>query len=405
MLQILNITISIRYLFTFLLVALTITDGYSQNPLKFPRVASANVGVIVRDLASGHNVVEYNANKFLTPASITKCVTAAAIEMAGLADTTYTTKSFVRGNIDNDGHLFGDIIIQAVGDPTIESGRFPSKSEIINDIIKKLKHHGVKEITGGFEIDSLSFREQGPVKTWEIGDLRHAYGAGLYALNYNDNTSGGYSLVDPGEELLIALEQRLQSDSINVDWNDISPTPANLQLLVETKSPILAEILRITIEKSHNLYAEALLRKLAPWGFRRDALNRETELLKQAGIDTEASNIIDGSGLTRANSMTPDFMADILEHAYHQPWGERYLSYFPLAGKEGTVKKLLSKTPLAGKLALKSGSMNGVQTYAGYKLNNDGKPTHVVVIMVNDFSTPRAKVLQAIENFLVKQFQ
>ena len=169
-------------------------------------------------------------------------------------------------------------------------------------------------------------------------------------------------------------------------------------------SPTLAEILRVTLETSHNLYAEAMLRKLAPWGNRADALKRETALLAENGIDVESARIFDGSGLTRANSMTPRFMASLLAYCARQPWGSRYIAYFPLVGREGTVRRLLSDSPLAGQLALKSGSMNGVQTYAGYKLDMKGLPTHVVVVMVNDFTTTRARVVKSIETFLEKQF-
>lgn len=351
------------------------------------------------DLSTGETVAEYNAERMLTPASITKCVTAAAVEMAGLADDTYLTEVFVRGSDDGCGRLYGDIVVKASGDPTIESGRFAGKGNIINAITKALHESHINEIYGALEIDSVGFKEQGPIGTWEMGDLRHAYGAGLYAINFRDNAVNQLALEDPGEELLIALEERLDHDSIDVDWNDVAPTPAPMRSIATIISPTLDEILRVTLETSHNLYAEAMLRKLAPWGYRADALKRETALLAESGIDVESARIFDGSGLTRANSMTPRFMASLLAYCARQPWGPRYIGYFPLVGREGTVRRLLSDSPLAGQLALKSGSMNGVQTYAGYKLDMNGQPTHVVVVMVNDFTTTRARVVKSIETF------
>lgn len=394
----------VRWLLAVLCLAIGCCTAYGQSPLIFPRSNNANVGIIVMDLSTGETVAEYNAERMLTPASITKCVTAAAVEMAGLADDTYLTEVFVRGSDDGCGRLYGDIVVKASGDPTIESGRFAGKGNIINAITKALHESNINEIYGALEIDSVGFKEQGPIGTWEMGDLRHAYGAGLYAINFRDNAVNQLALEDPGEELLIALEERLDHDSIDVDWNDVAPTPAPMRSIATIISPTLDEILRVTLETSHNLYAEAMLRKLAPWGYRADALKRETALLAESGIDVESARIFDGSGLTRANSMTPRFMASLLAYCARQPWGPRYIGYFPLVGREGTVRRLLSDSPLAGQLALKSGSMNGVQTYAGYKLDMNGQPTHVVVVMVNDFTTTRARVVKSIETFLEKQF-
>ena len=400
---------SAKYRLTRLLTAIVCLTAcgasiYGESPLDFPRSQNANVGIVVIDLSSGDTIACCNGDRMLTPASITKCVTAAAIEMAGLAEETYTTDVFLRGSREGNGKFYGDIVIKASGDPTVESGHFPGKGEIIGVITSALNRENIREIYGALEIDSVSMKEQGPVSTWEIGDLRHAYGAGLYALNYQDNSTGQLSLEDPGEELLIALEERLDCDSIDVDWNDVAPVPGELQPIATLRSPTLADILRVTLEKSHNLYAEAMLRRLAPWGYRADALKREQTLLTDAGLDVESARIYDGSGLTRANSMTPHFLASLLDYSIRQPWGNRYLGYFPLAGREGTVRRLLATSPLSGQLALKSGSMNGVQTYAGYKLDSNGNPTHVVVIMVNDFTTARHRVVKAIETYLESLF-
>ena len=81
-----------------------------------------------------------------------------------------------------------------------------------------------------------------------------------------------------------------------------------------------------------------------------------------------------------------------------------YVSFFPLAGQEGTLKKFLSGTRLDSYVALKTGSMNGIQCYAGYKLDDDFAPTHVVVVMVNDFSCSRQHLRQEVERMLLDVF-
>lgn len=159
------------------------------------------------------------------------------------------------------------------------------------------------------------------------------------------------------------------------------------------------------MSRSDNLFAEGMLRLLTPGQPRSAAIARERRLLSSRGLDFDITDIHDGSGLSRNNRVTARVMADLLEKMAHRRGGAvSYVSLFPIVGKEGTVKSLLKGTPLQGRLALKSGSMNGVHCYAGYKLDNDGNPTHAVVILVNDFFCKRAEVRDAIARFLRQQF-
>ena len=84
-------------------------------------------------------------------------------------------------------------------------------------------------------------------------------------------------------------------------------------------------------------------------------------------------------------------------------------SFYKTGGEQGhnmrMWRDLAEDLSLEGRLALKSGSMRGVQTFAGYKLNSEGKPTHVVVIMVNQFTCKRSAVRNAMTNFLLRQFR
>ena len=115
----------------------------------------------------------------------------------------------------------------------------------------------------------------------------------------------------------------------------------------------------------------------------------------------EGVEIIDGSGLSRQNRVTAEFMNGILT----QMSGDAtYASFFPLAGQEGTLKKFLAETPLDSYIAMKTGSMKGIQCYAGYKLDEDYVPTHSVVIIMNDIVGKRDRLRKAAENMLLDIF-
>ena len=99
--------------------------------------------------------------------------------------------------------------------------------------------------------------------------------------------------------------------------------------------------------------------------------------------------------------MTAEFMGDVLSRMSGDAY---YASYFPLAGQEGTLKNFLADTPLDSYVALKTGSMKGIQCYAGYKLDDDYAPTHVIVIMINNLKSDRSRMRQAASRMLLDIF-
>ena len=58
---------------------------------------------------------------------------------------------------------------------------------------------------------------------------------------------------------------------------------------------------------------------------------------------------------------------------------------------------------MEGYIAMKTGSMNGIQCYAGYLLDENYTPTHTVVIIMNDFKD-RSKARKAAQDMLLEIF-
>jgi len=77
----------------------------------------------------------------------------------------------------------------------------------------------------------------------------------------------------------------------------------------------------------------------------------------------------------------------------------------PRSGKSGTLRSFLKGTPLENRIWAKTGSMNGVQSYAGYAVDAHGVPTHVVVIMVNGFKEERSKLKKKLESLLIEKIR
>ncbi len=135
-----------------------------------------------------------------------------------------------------------------------------------------------------------------------------------------------------------------------------------------------------------------------------DAVAAEIALWQQNGLCLDGCRWQDGCGLSPVQKLTPHCLGNVLSFMAKSGKSADYVGLFPRVGVEGTVRPLLAKTPLSGKLALKSGTMNSVVCYAGYKLDGNEKPTHVVVIMVNGFGCSASAVRKGVASYLLSRF-
>ncbi|MDE5572630.1 MAG: D-alanyl-D-alanine carboxypeptidase/D-alanyl-D-alanine-endopeptidase, partial [Muribaculaceae bacterium] len=345
----------------------------------------------------------------------------------------------------------GNLVIVPGGDPTLYSEYFePENCTFFSDIIAKLKQLGVKEIAGNIIVADTNMPDQGPVSTWELEDIFYSYGAGYFALNYADNVFKLYTqtgtttpfipdaqieienigesrniihglnsnkyvvtgpkvfepdsrvtmpMNNPSSALTAALATEIERNDI-VFVDGFTPIITDSIPLTSYNSKPLSEILHSLMVRSDNMMAESALRLLAPDMPRDSALVREADFLNSIGVSTEYTNILDGSGLSRANSISPDFLADVLQKMTLSPVSNTFISLFPRAGMDGTMKTFLPNTNFTKRLVMKTGSMSGVRCYAGYLLNN-GRPTHVVVIMVNKYFGSSSNVKRSIEQFIL----
>lgn len=413
------------------------------------------VGVYIKNIVTGDVLYDYNSELAMTPASVMKIVTSSSAMSIFGDDFRFKTVVELRGAENSRGVWDGNLVVIASGDPTIDSEFLSRNVNFVDSIYLKLKKLGIKKLNGQIKVEE-SMSQAGPNLRWEIEDVAWPYGAGLFGFNYKDNTTTVHPLTgatkpkvpgfkvdliknsskndlvrgfgsdrliayarkdvnnkwalqasvpNPAAVFIEAMKTRLANGGITV--SNTKPKTADLKTTkpVYTHfSPKAIDILRSLMVRSDNLYAEAMLRAISPGKSRESAIEKERKLWADRGLDPTRSIIFDGSGLTRGNRLQPRFVADILEWMALSPKSEDFVGLFPKAGTSGTLKNFLERSPLKGKLALKTGSVNAVQCYAGYKLDDNGKPTHVVVVFVNGFFCRRAQVRKAVERLMTDIF-
>lgn len=441
------------YYFSF--VALSILTGFNAKAerLNFYGRNAATIGVEITEIATGRTIESENVGVSMIPASILKSVTSAtALNILG-EDFRYATSVYLQGDVEDDT-LHGNLLIMASGDPTLESSSFTDREGFTDMIVSQLKSQGISTVTGRILVDESLFIDTGQIPQWVIEDTGWDYGAGYYGFNYNNNSfklytedlttepevpnidvivqknNSGLDIIrgvnsdiyfisgrnvrnknysvsttmnSPSEVFIYNLTKRLDNEGISLS-GDIDDYSDKKTLLLKYESPVNVEMLRKMMFVSDNLMAEATLRALSPGTSRDEAIKKELAFWKNAGVSTDFIKIADGSGLARVDRVTPSFLTGVLTYMAKSRYADTYVSLFPKVGSQGTVKRFLRQTALDGKLVLKSGSMNGVHCYAGYKIDSNGKPTHTVVIIVNNFYCSRDALRQEMQRFLLSVF-
>jgi D-alanyl-D-alanine carboxypeptidase/D-alanyl-D-alanine-endopeptidase (penicillin-binding protein 4) len=205
-----------------------------------------------------------------------------------------------------------------------------------------------------------------------------------------------------------ALRAALIADGIAVsgpavDIDDVSPMPRHdgLAPLITYQSDPLSVLATTMMKLSQNQYAEALLKTIGAgtWEAGRTAV-RTT--LQNWNIDPAGVVLADGSGLSRYNLITPETMVAVLTHVDRS---ERlravYESTLPIAGHDGTLELRMKGTAAEGRALVKTGSMNGVRSVAGYVRTADGQMV-AFTILANNFDNSSAVLNAATDEIIVR---
>ncbi|MCH5224121.1 MAG: D-alanyl-D-alanine carboxypeptidase [Muribaculaceae bacterium] len=399
----------LRYFLTLslsLLLFLTVRADYGNEAIaEFLRtngVPANSVAVKIIDLSNGKVIGSHNEESPLIPASIMKSVTTAALLGKSGPDWKYQTRVYIDGPNDL-GYLRGNIIVTGACDPTVNSGKLPYSPDLVVEICKALESLLIDRVEGSIIIDDSEFAGPPRPASWTAADTKRDYGTGSHAFNYSDNTSGSSSVMNPSSVFLKELKKEMEARGIELENKELI-SGRKIQILNHNSAPI-DEIMRSCMMRSDNMFAEAMLRTYGKFeggdGSTEDAAKREYQLWKSKKMPLEGVVIIDGSGLSRQNKVTANFMAEMLKSMSKNPY---YASFFPLAGQEGTLKKFLKDTELDSYIAMKTGSMTGIQCYAGYKFDDNYSPTHVIVIIMNDIPGDRQKAVNAAQKMLLTVF-
>lgn len=328
-------------------------DALCQSPL----LQTTQLGLCVYDLTDDRPLYARGAAQRMRPASCQKVITAVtALHCLG-GDYQLTTDLRITGQISG-GTLTGDLYIVGGMDPMVTQADVDQAIGYLRNSV------GIKRINGSVICD-LSMREDKPLgQGWCWDD---DYGP-LSAL-----------MVSGKAEFDQCLKKALTKAGLQVGGSrsKTGQAPADARSVYAIRHSI-DQLLEPMMKKSDNIYAECLFYQTAAtsgrkWAGSKEAAARTAGLMQQLGLQADAYQVADGSGLSLYNYTSAEALVAFLRYAWQTPAiREHLLPSLPIAGVDGTLQKRMQGTPAAGNVRAKTGTVTGIVSLSGYLTARNG---------------------------------
>ncbi|MGH9041727.1 MAG: D-alanyl-D-alanine carboxypeptidase/D-alanyl-D-alanine-endopeptidase [Acidimicrobiia bacterium] len=361
----------------------------------------------------GAVIFERNPALSLVPASTQKLMVGiAALARLG-PDYRFETK--VVAPAAPTGGRLADAWMVGAGDPYLATpdyiGYAASKPRLVSlpltpltSLADALVAAGVQEIPGGLHGDESRYDTARSVPSWKPSYVQEAEVGSIGALTVNEGfASYGASQVvspDPAAQTLGALTVMLRERGVAAADPGPAPdgatqAPSGGVVVATVRSAPLAAIVAAMLRASDNYAAEMLLRELdratGGAGTTAGGAARVVVEMGQAGVGTEGVHLNDGSGLDQGNRSTCTALLGALTLTA-RPELSPVAEGLAVAGRTGTLINRFLGTAAEGRLAAKTGWINGAAALVG---RLDGVATRRFALVMNgNFNWATAKTIQ-----------
>jgi serine-type D-Ala-D-Ala carboxypeptidase/endopeptidase (penicillin-binding protein 4) len=430
-----------------------------------PSFRNANWGVVIQSLKSGEYFYKRNEDKFFVPASNLKLFTTAAGLLLLGPNYRFLTKIWTNG-YNSGSTLYGDLVIQGRGDPTISGRLYNNDINYVFDTwIDSLAELGIDKIKGNIIGDDNLFDDIGLGEGWAWDYETDWYAAQSSAISYNDNcidlsvyydlkndsvvvrqnpylrnivvlnnvkpaVDGEQTRIDvyrergtnvinvygrmkKGTDTLVtystvrnptlftiqAFKNRLESMGIRVNGYamDIDDYDRKLEydkmtLMFTGYSKELSEIIKVINKNSQNFFAEQLLKAIGleinGFGSAEKGISAIKELFGEIGMNPDNIVMVDGSGLSNLNMITPKQVVELLKYMYsNKEMFPYFYNSLPIAGIDGSLGQRMKGTTAENVVRAKTGFISHVRSLSGYAVTGDNEPIAFSMI-ANNFNVP-----------------
>jgi D-alanyl-D-alanine carboxypeptidase/D-alanyl-D-alanine-endopeptidase (penicillin-binding protein 4) len=219
------------------------------------------------------------------------------------------------------------------------------------------------------------------------------------------------------QNLNVMPHTRYVAAVFNAIWQELGGTlkgntreatlSVNAQLFATHYSAPLSEIIRDINKFSNNIMARQLFltlgaseEKPAPPSIPL-SIQAMKSWLKYKKLNFPELVLENGAGLSRRERISAQHLAQLLQSAATSPLNAEFAASLPILGVDGSVKKRLKGTAAASHAHLKTGTLEGVKTIAGY-VKSKSKKEWSIVFLINH---PNAKAGGAAQDALIEWVQ
>ena len=319
--------------------------------LRSPYVALDRTGAIAMDAVTGEVLYAHNATLPLVPASNEKLPVAwTALILLGPG---YRFHTDVLGTGERSGATWdGDLFLEGNGDPTLTAAD-------IGRLAASVRASGIRRVTGRVRGDESAFDSRRGAPGW-----KHYFIGGesppLSALVLD--RARGWPALSPPLLAAKALREALVARGVAVEGRPaLGTAPRRAVSIAVDHSARLATIVREMDRDSDNFVAEMLLKHLGTLDGGVGTTARGARVvraeMRAAGIPVRGVRIVDGSGLSSLDRLTPAALAGVIQAGMQDPRiGKAFVESFAVAGRSGTLDTRLPG--LAGLVRGKTGTTN-----------------------------------------------
>jgi D-alanyl-D-alanine carboxypeptidase/D-alanyl-D-alanine-endopeptidase (penicillin-binding protein 4) len=333
------------------------------NALRSPHVSAGRTGALAIDLTTGRAIYGHNVTKPLIPASNEKlAVTYAALVAFGPAHQFETE---VLGDGEQQGNLWrGDLVLKGYGDPTLSTLR-------LHALAGQIRATGITRVTGRLVGDESYFDTRRTAPGWKSWFFINE-SPPLSALTVDRGRYHGRTSRNPALAAAESFREALRAAGIAVAGRTLLGKAAeDAPPLASTTSVPLEDVLRFMNRESDNFTAEILLKhlgtELAERGTTQAGSAAVRQILAEGQVPLGGVRIVDGSGLSRLNRLTPVSLVALLQLSYADPsLRETILSSLPVAGRTGTLRRRMRGSAAAGRVLAKTGTTREASALSGF---------------------------------------
>jgi D-alanyl-D-alanine carboxypeptidase len=373
--------------------------------------AGTRTGLMIYNPLTQDTLLKINHTESMIPASNTKLfTTSAAINLMG-GDFLLSTRLLTDDSNLEDSVINGNLYLKGLGNSIFT----------IDDLVgmtDSLSAMGIKKITGNIVGDDTYFDNVYTRDDWIKDEKANVKLPAISALVLDRNRTTTIRkrrgrnrtyLINVENPPLYAakkLKETLKKKNIVVIGEaSYYETPLTANILIE-ESVKLREVINLINKRSDNFLAECLFKTIGAVASGKQgnsfySTQAVLTFIKDNGIYSDGTAVVDGSGISRFDQVTPGAIVGLLEKMYFdiKNFNDFYNS-LSIAGVDGTLDDRMLGTLAENNFRGKTGTLNGVSSISGYLTTAGGED--LIVCIIFEFKSGRWKTYRDLQDEIIE---